>query len=184
MARPFLNVSQSDYLVQVVDTNSHWMTNSVDPDQLASEEADWSGSTLHAKMEHIWFSRTWVNSHYFRVMVMVKEIVKETAHHTPLMMIQMFQIETLNATRRNTAKSRLMNSRLSLVDSEVSLRYHICWKHGKCLGCREISTHNIGSQGVLFESCWRRNSAHDSLSQYGCINVERDIKHQGPIVQS
>ena len=29
------------------------MTNSVDPDQLASEEANWSGSTLFAKAEHI-----------------------------------------------------------------------------------------------------------------------------------
>ena len=30
------------------------MTNSADPDQLASEEANWSGSTLFAKAEHIW----------------------------------------------------------------------------------------------------------------------------------
>ena len=29
------------------------MTNSADPDQLASEEANWSGSTLFAKAEHI-----------------------------------------------------------------------------------------------------------------------------------
>ena len=29
------------------------MTNSVDPDQLASEEANWSGSTLFAKAGHI-----------------------------------------------------------------------------------------------------------------------------------
>ena len=28
------------------------MTNSVDPDQLASEEANWSGSTLFPKAEH------------------------------------------------------------------------------------------------------------------------------------
>ena len=30
------------------------MTNSADPDQLASEEANWSGSTLFAKGGHIW----------------------------------------------------------------------------------------------------------------------------------
>ena len=30
------------------------MANSVDPDQLASEEANWSGSTLFAEAEHIW----------------------------------------------------------------------------------------------------------------------------------
>ena len=30
------------------------MTNSVDPDQLASEEADWSGSILLAKAGYIW----------------------------------------------------------------------------------------------------------------------------------
>ena len=29
------------------------MTNSVDPDQLASSEANWSGSTLFAKAGHI-----------------------------------------------------------------------------------------------------------------------------------
>ena len=29
------------------------MTHSVDPDQLASEEANWSGSTLFAKAGHI-----------------------------------------------------------------------------------------------------------------------------------
>ena len=30
------------------------MVNSADPDQLASSEANWSGSTLFAKTEHIW----------------------------------------------------------------------------------------------------------------------------------
>ena len=30
------------------------MTNSVDPDQLASSEANWSGSTLFAKVGYIW----------------------------------------------------------------------------------------------------------------------------------
>ena len=29
------------------------MANSVDPDQLASEEANWSGSTMFAKVGHI-----------------------------------------------------------------------------------------------------------------------------------
>ena len=29
------------------------MTNSADPDQLASSEANWSGSTLFEKLEHI-----------------------------------------------------------------------------------------------------------------------------------
>ena len=30
------------------------MTNSADPDQLASSEANWSGSTLFAKAGYIW----------------------------------------------------------------------------------------------------------------------------------
>ena len=30
------------------------MTNSADPDQFASSEADWSGSSLFAKAGHIW----------------------------------------------------------------------------------------------------------------------------------
>ena len=30
------------------------MTNSADPDQLASEEANWSEATLFAKAEYIW----------------------------------------------------------------------------------------------------------------------------------
>ena len=29
------------------------MANNADPDQLASEEANWSGSTMFAKAEHI-----------------------------------------------------------------------------------------------------------------------------------
>ena len=29
------------------------MTNSIDPDQLASSEANWSGSTLFTKAEHM-----------------------------------------------------------------------------------------------------------------------------------
>ena len=33
------------------------MTNSVDPDQLASEEANWSGSTLFSNTEHVMFSK-------------------------------------------------------------------------------------------------------------------------------
>ena len=53
MPRPLQIFSQSDYLIHVVDTNSHLMTNSVDPDQLASEEANWSGSTLFVKKEYI-----------------------------------------------------------------------------------------------------------------------------------
>ena len=33
------------------------MANSADPDQLASEEANWSGSTLFAKAGHIQFQQ-------------------------------------------------------------------------------------------------------------------------------
>ena len=33
---------------------TYWMTNSADPDQLASSEANWSGSTLFAKAGYIW----------------------------------------------------------------------------------------------------------------------------------
>ena len=33
------------------------MTNSADPDQLASSEANWSGSTLFAKIEYIQFQQ-------------------------------------------------------------------------------------------------------------------------------
>ena len=53
MPRPFLTVSQSDYLIQAVDTVTYWMENNADPDQLASPEAKWSRSTLFAKAGHI-----------------------------------------------------------------------------------------------------------------------------------
>ena len=33
------------------------MTNSADPDQLASSEANWSASTLFAKIGHVMFSK-------------------------------------------------------------------------------------------------------------------------------
>ena len=43
----FLTVDQSDKSLLFVHINSrNWMTNSVDPDQMASEEAIWSGSNI------------------------------------------------------------------------------------------------------------------------------------------
>ena len=54
MPRPLLIFSQSYYLIKVVDTKfTYLMTNSVDPDQLASSEDNCSGSTLFAKAGHI-----------------------------------------------------------------------------------------------------------------------------------
>ena len=51
--------SQSDYLIQI-EADPDWsykftylMANSADPDQLASSEANWSGSTLFAKAGYI-----------------------------------------------------------------------------------------------------------------------------------
>ena len=41
---------------------TYLMTNSVDPYQLASSEANWSGSTLFAKTEHVVFSKRRVKS--------------------------------------------------------------------------------------------------------------------------
>ena len=35
------------------------MANSADPDQLASEEAKWPGSTLFAKLGYIWAQQDW-----------------------------------------------------------------------------------------------------------------------------
>ena len=58
------------------------MTNSADPDQLASEEANWSASTLFAKTGHVVFSKRRVNclsEHdsyrmlYFTVCIFVKQ---------------------------------------------------------------------------------------------------------------
>ena len=48
------------------------MTNSADPDQLASEEANWSESTLFAKQGIFRFSRT-----------MVKQELRQAGHYTP-----------------------------------------------------------------------------------------------------
>ena len=42
------------------------MTNSADPEQLASSEANWSGSTLFDKTEHVVFSKRWVNYSLFQ----------------------------------------------------------------------------------------------------------------------
>ena len=46
-------ISQSDYLFQYVDTNSHTEWQTADLDQLVSSEANWSGSTLFAKVGYI-----------------------------------------------------------------------------------------------------------------------------------
>ena len=54
MPRPFLIFNQSDYLIQIIYKKfKYWMANSADPDQLASLEANWSGSTLFAKAGYI-----------------------------------------------------------------------------------------------------------------------------------
>ena len=46
------------------------MTNSADPDQLASEEANWSGSTLFAKTGHGVLSKRRVKPLHFACMIM------------------------------------------------------------------------------------------------------------------
>ena len=46
---PTYNFSQSDYLISVLIQIHILKSNSADPDQLASSEANWSGSTLFAK---------------------------------------------------------------------------------------------------------------------------------------
>ena len=43
---------QSGYLIWIVAT--YLMANSAEPDQLASSEANWSGSTLFAEALYIW----------------------------------------------------------------------------------------------------------------------------------
>ena len=53
MPHPLVIVSQSDYLTYCWYKFTYWMANSTDPDQLASSEANWSGSTLFAKAGHV-----------------------------------------------------------------------------------------------------------------------------------
>ena len=50
------------------------MTNSADPDQLASSEANWSGPTLFAKTGHVMFSKRRVN----------KNVVKNTLQNNSM----------------------------------------------------------------------------------------------------
>ena len=45
------------------------MTNSADPDQLASSEANWSGSTLFAKTRRVVFSKKRFQKHLNEVKV-------------------------------------------------------------------------------------------------------------------
>ena len=51
------------------------MTNSADPDKLASEEANWSGSTLFAKKGHVVFSNRWVKNSFFLLFQESKNIL-------------------------------------------------------------------------------------------------------------
>ena len=46
------------WIYKIFIKSTYWMTNSADPDQLASLEANWSGSTLFAKAGFIRLSRT------------------------------------------------------------------------------------------------------------------------------
>ena len=52
------------------------MTNNADPDQLASEEANWSGSTLFAKAVHIWVQQLFFLRKYFKMLHCVGTHVK------------------------------------------------------------------------------------------------------------
>ena len=52
MSCPLLISSQSDYLLEI-----HIFNDSAAPDQLASSEANWSGSALFAKTGHVVFSK-------------------------------------------------------------------------------------------------------------------------------
>ena len=54
MPRPLLIFSQRDNNPDYCSKFTYLMGNSADPDQLASEEANWSGSTLFAKAGCIW----------------------------------------------------------------------------------------------------------------------------------
>ena len=67
MPYPLIISSQSDYLIGVFDRNSRLMTNSADPDQLASSEANWSGSTLFAKTGLVVFSNRRVKTKHILI---------------------------------------------------------------------------------------------------------------------
>ena len=49
------------------------MANSADPDQLASSEANWSGSTLFAKQDISGFNRTRVNPFMLSYMYLFRQ---------------------------------------------------------------------------------------------------------------
>ena len=55
------------------------MTNSADPDQLASSEANWSGSTLFAKTGHVVFSKRRVKISCVFIMCVVLVVLHVTA---------------------------------------------------------------------------------------------------------
>ena len=57
------------------------MTNSADPDQLASSEANWSGSTLFAKIGHVVFSKRRVNKLRLAKMALICYVSNEGPDH-------------------------------------------------------------------------------------------------------
>ena len=57
MPCPLIILSQSDYLICCWYKFTYLITNSADPDQLASSETTWSGSTLIAKVGYIPFQQ-------------------------------------------------------------------------------------------------------------------------------
>ena len=64
------------------------MTNSADPDQLASSEANWSGSTLFAKTGHVVFSKRRVNKQKQDLILGFANIYSKTSmrlHHLQLL---------------------------------------------------------------------------------------------------
>ena len=50
------------------------MANSADPDQLASTEANWSGSTLFAKAGYVAFSKRRVKNEPLQILVSLRNV--------------------------------------------------------------------------------------------------------------
>ena len=145
------------------------MTNSADPDQMASSEANWSGSILFAKTGHVVFSKRRAN-----ISLMIYCLF--------LLYIFLCFLVYVFAQYRKQIEEEIM-----------------CWLIPICKICLPFKQNRAAKsfgvsipQGPGFKTCWRQSSPHDYMALhcrehiiiiipsfwYDLNNIERDVETQ------
>ena len=84
------------------------MTYRADPDQLASSEANCSGSTLFAKTEHVVFSKRRVNMCFTLLLVTALTVPDKAISGNNFRIISIFELKTCEKLERIFQKTKTL----------------------------------------------------------------------------